>query len=292
MDWDSFQYVLAIARHGSLAKAAQHLGVDQSTLYRRLDSIEKTLNVRVFERQRSGYHLTPEGETLAEAAERIESEALAAERHVMGTDSRLNGLIRVSTSDPLGLFLLPPLLGRFSAAYPDVQIQLAVTNQLADLSKRDADVVVRITADPPEHLVGRRVGTLTFSAYASHEYVERHGLKPTLAEYDWLGYDDALARGPASRWVKQHVPNAKPRFSSDSVAALYYAVRAGMGVAILPCFMAKKDGGLVRLGAIETVENFGIWVLTHPDLRRSARIRAFTRSIGDWIAAEQQNFSC
>jgi DNA-binding transcriptional LysR family regulator len=292
MDWDSFQYVLAIARHGSLAKAAQHLGVDQSTLYRRLDSIEKTLNVRVFERQRSGYHLTPEGETLAEAAERIETEALAAERHVLGTDSRLTGTIRVSTSEPLGLFLLPPMLGRFSDAYPQVQIQLAVTNQLADLSKRDADVVVRITADPPEHLVGRRAAALTFSAYASHGYIARHGLKPSLAEYDWLGYDDTLARGVAARWVKENLPDVIPRIRSDSVAALYYSARAGLGVTILPCFMAKKDPELVRLGAIETAGNYGIWVLTHPDLRRSARIRAFTRSIGDWIGAEQESFSC
>lgn len=292
MDWDSFQYVLAIARHGSLAKAAQHLGVDQSTLYRRLDSIEKTLNVRVFERQRSGYHLTPEGETLAEAAERIETEALAAERHVLGTDARLTGTIRVSTSDPLGLFMLPPMLAKFSEAYPQVQIHLAVTNQLADLGKRDADVVVRITADPPEHLVGRRAAALTFSAYASHAYIERHGLKPKLEDYEWLGYDDALARGPASRWLKEHVPNATHRFRSDSVAALYEAVRAGMGVAIMPCFIAKRDPGLIRLGAIETAGSYGIWVLTHPDLRRSARIRAFTRSIGDWIAAEQDNISC
>lgn len=292
MDWDSFQYVLAIARHGSLAKAAQHLGVDQSTLYRRLDSIEKTLNIRVFERQRSGYHLTPEGETLAEAAERIEAEALAAERHVLGTDNKLTGSIRVSTSDTLGLFLLPPFLGRFSEAYPDVKIHLAVTNQLADLGRRDADVGVRITSNPPEHLVGRRAAALTFSVYAGLNYVERHGLKGKLDEYDWLGFDDAAGRSPVSQWIKQNLPNVRYRFFSDSVAALHHAVRAGMGVAILPCFMAKKDSGLVRLGAIENAGDFGIWLLTHPDLRRSARIRAFTRSIGDWIAAEQDSFSC
>ena len=287
MNWDDLRYVLAIAREGSLAAAAKSLDVNHSSVYRRLAGFEKTLGARLFERGRNGYRLTLQGEALADTARRIESEALAVELQLVGTDLKLSGSIRVSTGEALGLFLLPPLLSGFSELYPDVQIELSLDNRMADLSRRDADVVVRATGNPPEQLVGRRVGTIAFCAYASTTYLDRAGRDLPLPQHRWLGFDERLSQLALARWLRAQIPDIRHRFRFDSLAAMLEATRVGLGASVLPCFMADHHDELERLGEPHSDADFGIWVLTHPDLRRSARIRAFTRDIGDRIVSVQ-----
>ncbi|GAC1622852.1 MAG: LysR family transcriptional regulator [Nevskia sp.] len=287
MNWDDLRYVLAIAREGSLGAAAKALDVNHSSVYRRLAGFEKTLDTRLFERGRNGYRLTPQGEALADTARRIEAEALAVELQLIGTDLKLSGSIRVSTGEALGMFLLPPLLRSFSELYPDVQIELSLDNRMADLSRRDADVVVRATGNPPEQLVGRRVGTIAFCSYASRAYLDQMGRDRPLQQHPWLGFDERLASLAPARWLRAQAPDARHRFRFDSLAAMLEATRAGLGPAVLPCFMADARSDLERLGEPQSDADFGIWMLTHPDLRRSARIRAFTRDIGDRIVAAQ-----
>ena len=286
LDWNNLRYILEIARAGSLSAAATALGVNPTSVYRRLDNFEQQLGVRLFERLRNGYKLTPHGEALAETAKRIESEALAVERQVRGADLKLSGAIRVDTSELLGLYLLPPLLGAFADAFPEVQIDLSIDNRLIDLSRRDADVVIRATSNPPEHLVGRRVANVAFSAYAHRDYLDRTGRGRALAEYRWLGFEERLSNGVHARWLRKSLPATECQIRFASFAALREATCAAIGAAALPCFVAEGLDGLERLVEVERESGLGVWVLTHPDLRRNARIRAFTRDIGDRIASQ------
>jgi DNA-binding transcriptional LysR family regulator len=277
MDWDDLRYVLAIAREGGLNAAARKLEVNPSSVYRRLEALEASLEVRLFERLRSGYRLTAEGESLAEAAGHMETEALDAERRVRGTDTRLAGHIRISTSEGLATFLLPPHLAAFRDAYPDVTLEIGTTNQLVDLSRRDADVAIRATSKPPEHLVGRQTAGIAFAAYASRGYLDIKGRARPLPEYEWIGYAGSLSRVPQAVWLEQQINQSRIHLRFDNFSAIREAAGSGLGCATLPCFVGDGDTRLERLPDTRVSTDLQIWVLTHPDLRRSARIRTFLR---------------
>lgn len=286
MDWDDLRYVLAISRTAGLSPAARQLGVNPSSVYRRLEALEKQLEVRLFERLRSGYRLTESGEALAEAAARMENEALAVERHVRGTDVRLQGHLRVSTSEALAMYALPAHLAEFRSMYPDVSLDVFVTNQLADLTRRDADVAIRATAIPPDHLVGRSVGKVGVAAYASRAYLDEHGRGRPICEYDWIGYEGQLAHIRQARWTDQNIPAHRTKLRFDSMAAVVTAVAHGVGCGSLPCFAGDDDPRFERLPGTRLETDVQIWLLTHPDLRRSARIRACLQFFGSRLAAD------
>ena len=285
MDWDDLRYVLAISRAGGLNSAARLLGVNPSSVYRRLEGLEKRLEVRLFERMRTGYRLTPGGEALAEAAERMEFEALAVERQVKGTDVRLEGHLRLSTSDAVAQHLLPRWLAEFRDTYPGLTLDIASTHQIVDLSKREADVVIRGKAAPPEHLVGRRTGRIGFASYASRTYLDRVGRGLALAAYDWLGFDGQMARVQQAKWLATNVQETRVRLRFDTFASLRMSLLAHLGCAALPCFACDDDPTLERLPGTHVVSDVDLWVLTHPDLRRSARVRAFLQFFGTRLTA-------
>lgn len=285
MDWDDLRYVLAIARAGGLNGAARALDVNPSSVYRRLEALEKSMEVRLFERLRAGYRLTPSGESLAEAAERMEREALSVENRIKGTDVRLEGHLRVSTSEAVTLHLLPRWLAEFRETYPGLTLDIASTNQIVDLSRREADVVIRGTDRPPPHLVGRRCGLIMFAAYASKRYLDRIGRDRPLADYEWLGFDGPMLRVQQARWVTENVPDARIRLRFDSFAPIRAALASGLGCAALPCFSCEEDPALERLPGTVKATDFHFWVLTHPDLRKSARVRAFVQFFGTRLAA-------
>lgn len=285
MDWDDLRYVLAISRAGGLNGAARALDVNPSSVYRRLEALEKALEVRLFERLRSGYRLTPAGEALAEAAEKMEREALTVEGRIKGTDVRLEGHLRLSTSEAVALHLLMPWLAEFRDTYPGLTLDVALTNQIVDLSKREADVVIRGTGHPPEHLVGRRTARISFAAYASTAYLDRVGRDRPLVDYDWLGFDGPMLRVQQAKWLATHVPESKIRLRFDSFSPLRQAVAQGFGCASLPWFACHDDPALERLPGTAVATDFHLWVLTHPDLRKSARVRAFLQFFGTRLAA-------
>lgn len=287
LDWDDLRFVLALARGGSLAGAAKALRVNPSSVHRRLVAFERRLSVRLFERMRDGYHPTPQGGRLIEAARRIEAEVLAAQRQVQGTELALSGLVRVSTSELLGLYLLPPLLRSFAADYPEVEVELSIDNRLVDLARRDADVVVRATDQPPTSLVGRRIAKIASAVYAQRSYLDRVGRGHPLHAYEWLGLDQSLAHAPQARWLRERLPQARCRYRFNLIEATHQGVRAGLGVAVVPCFVCDRDPDLERLTEPETSGEFGVWILTHPDLRHSARIRAFMQAMATVIVPHE-----
>jgi DNA-binding transcriptional LysR family regulator len=287
-DWDDLRYLLAIARGGTLGAAGKALRVDPSSVHRRLAALERRLAVRLFDRGRGGYRPTPHGAALVEAAQRIETEALSAERQVAGADLKLSGPIRVSTSEMLGFYLLPPLLSEFGSRFPAVEVELSIDNSLVDLTRRDADIVVRATDDPPAHLAGRRIARMASCAYAQRGYLDRVGRGRSLERYDWLALDETLAHVPQARWLRERVPQARCRFRFNLIEAAHHGARAGLGAAVLPCFVGDREPELERLTEPETSGEFGVWVLTHPDLRRSVRVRAFMQEIGAMIATQER----
>lgn len=278
------RYALAISRAGGLSPAAKALGVNASSVYRRLESLEAEMGVRLFERLRSGYRLTEAGEALAEAAQRMESEVLDVERHVVGTDVRLEGHIRLSSSEAFAHFLLPPLLPEFRALYPGLRLDLLVSNQIVDLTRRDADVVIRATPKPPEHLVGRSIGEIGWAAYATRSFLDRAGRGRPLAHYDWIGFEGGLSHIAQARWMAKHIPPERLAMCCDSFGASLAAVANEIGVGALPCAVADQDPRLERLPGSHTRTGMQVWVLTHPDLRRSARVRACLQFFGTRLA--------
>lgn len=276
MKWDDLQFVLAVERGGSLAGAARDLGINYSTAHRRLAQIERTLGIRIFNRRRDGYHLTVAAKELSDAARRVEAEILALQRRVVGADMKLSGSIRVSTSQLMGLYVLPRMFERFAAKFPGVGVDVSITDDLVDLKRSDADVVIRATAAPPPYLSGLSLGTVAYAAYG-RKGVTRHN--QPLHAHEWVDFIAPSPNAPLRKWLRDIVPDAECRYRFDSAAGLREAVSAGLGAAVLPCLVGETHPDLVRISDVRRDPQFNLWILTHADLRRSARIRSFMRFI-------------
>jgi DNA-binding transcriptional LysR family regulator len=272
--WDDLRFVLAIAEHGSLARAARALGVNHTTVWRRVSEVEDRLGVRLFDRLPTGYSVTAAGEQLADVARGMRDSVTDIERRLAGQDLRLTGTVRVTTTDTLAQSLVPSALAAITAQHPDVQLELTTTTAMVSLTKRDADIAVRPTARPPENLVGRRVTAIAFALYASPSYLSRVPAKRDLARHTWLGPDDSLASTTIARWMARTIPDARVALRADTLTALAHAAAAGLGVVALPCYLGDASPALHRVrGAISDMAT-ELWVLTHEDLRATARIRA------------------
>lgn len=273
IEWDDLRYVLAAGREGGLSGAARALGVNHSTVSRRIAAFEERLGVRLFERLRSGYALTREGEEVLDSASRVQEEIDALERRVVGKDARLAGPLRFTLPDHMADFLMSDLVA-FSDRYPEIDLDVVVSYTAFDLNAREADVALRVAeASPPEGLVGRRVAKHSSCTYAAPEYLARHDLAADPATARWLGWDDLV---PYPRWVKEsdfpHIP-VRGRFDHPQLQLA--GARCGAGLARLPCFVGDPDPGLVRVPPASLDERWTLWLLTHRDLRATARIRAF-----------------
>lgn len=283
--WDDLRTVLAIARSGSLSGAARALGVSHATVFRRLGATEKRLGIRLFERGRSGYTPTPAGEDVADAARRIESEVTGMERRVAGRDLLPSGTLRVTTTDTLLHGLLSPIFADFCRSYPEINLEVAVSNVLFSLSKREADIAVRPTSSPPEKLVGRRIGSITQAVYGSNSGCSCSPDRPELDAVAWVGPDERMAYLPLESWMKARELDSRCRYRVDTLHGMQAGVRDGLGVAVLPCYLADDDERLVRLSEPIPELATDLWLLTHTDLRNVARIRAFM----DFVAAAVRN---
>ncbi|PWG61364.1 LysR family transcriptional regulator [Sediminicurvatus halobius] len=274
LEWDDLRYVRALGSAGTLAGAAEHLRVHASTVFRRLGQVESRLGVRLFDRHHDGFSLTPAGEETLALAERMGTEVEALERRLAGRDTRPSGIVRVTTTDTLLLGVLGPVLGGFRAENPAIRLELVSGNPFLSLSRRDADVALRPTADPPETLVGRRIAEVATAVYASHGYLENRGAAAPLQEQCWIAPDDSLAHLGSARWLRRELPGVEPVIQCNSVAGMHALTRGGVGLAPLPCFLGDPDPALVRVTPPLSQLTVGLWLLTHPDLRRVARIRA------------------
>ncbi|HHJ15716.1 MAG TPA: LysR family transcriptional regulator [Gammaproteobacteria bacterium] len=285
--WDDFRTVLAVCREGTLSGAARLLEVNHSTVFRRINALEEKLGVRLFERLPEGYAMTEAGESVREAGERIEDEVLGLSRKLVGRDLGLHGTLRVTAPDAFAIKLLTPLLVQFSHQYPGIQLELSMANHYLDLTRREADVAIRATMTPPESAIGRRLCALVTTVYGASPYLEAKQADQALEQYAWLMPDDDLAQLPFARWLNKHFSVASVVYRSNSLLGLFEAAKRGMGIAPLPCFLGDPESGLQRL--IEPPEALAseLWLLSHPDLRRTARVRALMDFLSEAIDAER-----
>jgi len=282
LDWNDLRTVLAVCQEGSLSAAARKLGVNHSTVFRRIGALEDLLGVRLFERLSSGYVMTEAGEAILQAGERIENEVLSLSHKLIGKDLRLSGVLRVTAPDALAVKVLMPHMSGFTKQYPDIRLEFSIAGNYLNLGQRETDVAIRVTTSPPETMIGRKVCGLATSAYASTEYLNNHQAEA----YSWLMPDDELVHLPAGKWLKRQHPEAHIAFRSNSFLALLEAVRRGQGLAPLPCFLADPDQQLQQIIKPPEDLNAELWVLSHPDLRRTARVRAFTEFLLEVLKEE------
>lgn len=296
MDWDDFRIFLAVADNGSLSGAAKALRVTHSTVFRRINAFEEKLGVRLFERLPSGYALTIAGEGVMENARRMEEESLEIERKLVGKDFQNEGTIRVTTMEGMAMILLPPILKRFRDRYPQIRIDMIISDQVFDLSRREADVAIRMGhQNPPEHLVGRNVGRVIWSVYAAPSYLDKRG-KPEKIE-DLRGHNIVTGDGSSAhrryvKWILANVNETDLVFTSNVMMAQRAAAKVGMGLVLLPRYLGESGEALVRVGesgeGLVRVMDVGeeldlnLWLLTHPEQQNHHRVRAFM----DFVAEE------
>lgn len=292
LDWNDLRTVLAVARCGSLAGAARELGVRHSTVFRRMEQVERGLGARLFERSRQGWSANAEGEAVARAAAEMELAALAAERTIKGADARLQGPVRIATSELLASYLLPPLLARFLAAHPGVELEVTASNRSVDLTRREADLALRATAEPPQVLVGRRIAVMHYALYASKALVGRRRRSALdLRQLPWIGFDESISSFQIAKWVRETLPEVVPRLRMDSLPAMLQATVAGAGVAALPLYAGAQHPGLVRVSPPIQGPEMGLWILSHPDVRGNARIRALVAFLVEAVPQELGRFA-
>jgi len=278
MNWDDLRIFLAVARIGSYSGAAKYLKVQQSTVSRRMRSMEEKLGARLVERNKTGYELTHAGKNVKKAAIRMEIEVLGVDNAVSGKDTNLAGSLRVPTMNDMTPSVLMPAFARFSLTYPGIILQIEATNTDSSLVKREADVAIRLTNTPTYTLIGKRLVTVVSTVYGSRDYLQhirRHKLEPK-----WIGVECCDFH---KSWTKQACDQQSHNFyCSDSFLTLA-AIREGLGVAFLPCFIGDKYPELERYSEPDPSHDLGLWLLFHPDLKHTTRIIAFREHMSESI---------
>lgn len=284
MIWDDVRYFLAVAREGSIRRAAASLGVNHSTVSRRIRQLEHGYGAQLFDPLPSGFSLTSTGEDVFELAREIELDMSVLAERLAGRDTQISGTVRIAIGDNF-VSRIAPLLARMRAAYPAIQIQVAVSNQVVNLSNREADIALRVSNLAPEPMVGKRLATMAMALYASRRYLARNRGVAQLTSYDWIGWDESWSN-EHTRWMKQTIPQQNVSCRVDSPAAMYEMTRAGAGVAHLLCYLGDADADLVRVVPELSDFSAGLWLLTHPELRSTARVRGVIEFIEQEFAKE------
>jgi DNA-binding transcriptional LysR family regulator len=288
MDWSDLRIFLALARRRSVRSAGQLLAISHSTIARRIDIFEGRLGVRLFDRQTTGYALTAAGEELLKTAERVEDDINGAERRLVGQDAKLRGEIKVTMPDALATHLLMPDLASFATSYPEIELEVIFSYDALDLAQREADVAIRFVPpgrSPAENLLGRRLLSIAQTVYATPEYLARHDLQAEPPTACWIGWAD---HAPFPQWVRESpFPNIPARGRLYNVAIQLEATKQGMGLGMLPCFLGDCEPSLVRVPGAEPLRLFELWVLSHEDLRASARMRVFRDFVAEAIVGKK-----
>jgi DNA-binding transcriptional LysR family regulator len=274
LSWDEFRLVKSIAEARSLIGAAELLGVNHSTVFRRLAAVESAVGARLFDRSRAGYEPTSAGEEMIALASTMAESVLEFERRVAGRDIKPTGELSVTTPEAIGQHFMPAIVAQFQAQNPGIVVELILSNQSLNLSRRDADIAIRLTNDPPESLVGRRICTGRWAVYCRRDLITELGSEP-IDSVAFIGFSDNFVSAPGRRWIEANVPPERLVAKANSAHCLLQLALLGFGATLLPCFLGDRSPDLTRVGNLLPELDLGLWMLTHSDLRRSARVRAF-----------------
>ena len=279
---------LSVARAGTLSAAARLLQVDQSTISRRLATLEETAGARLFDRTPRGYVLTVAGEAVRSRVEELESQALGIERQLLGRDSQPAGQVRLAASDSFAAWFLVPRLAPFYTRYPGIRLELVTGNQPVNLAHREADISLRLSKPKEPNLIARRLGQAEWSVYASSGYLSRHGkpsLRARLRGQRVVGLDPELRGTIGARWLAKQGSLALVSLTCNSLLSQAAAVVAGIGLGPLPCLFGDREPSLERI-IPRTIGHHDLWLVVHPDVRSNARVRAVMDYLTELVVAE------
>lgn len=284
LEWNDLAVILAICRSGSLSGAARALGKTHSTVFRNINAIEEKTGVRFFDRFDHGYVMTDAGKTAMEFAERIEGEFHALGLEVLGQDTKLRGRIRVTSPEAFAEELAPGIIARFCRKHTDIQVDLSPGHGAVDLNKREAEVAIRATKAPPETSFGRKICDFRFALYATEDYMATAEDKP-LAERTFCLIEGTAAWLVPAVWKSKEQGENQTVFQCRASRAVQNAGAEGLGVVFLPCYVGDADPRLLRVSDTTAHLDMQLWVLTHPDLRNTARVRAMMAHLYEELGA-------
>ena len=288
LDWDDFRVFLSVARAGTLSAAAKLLQVDQSTISRRLAAFESAAGSRLFDRTPDGYVLTSAGEAVRGRVEDLESQALAIERQLLGQDARPTGPVRLAASDSFAAWFLVPRLGPLHQLYPGIRVELVTGNQNVNLARREADISLRLTKPKEPNLIARRLGIAAWAVYGSASYLARYA-KPSprgqLRGHRVVGLDPELRGTVGARWLAKQGALAEVALTCNTLVSQAAAVVAGIGIGPLPCVFGDREVALER-ALPRTIGQHDLWLVVHPDVRHSARVRAVMDYLTELVLAQ------
>jgi len=292
IDWSILRDFIAVAETGSFSQAARRLHLSQPTLSRRIASLEGQLKGQLFQRTPKGLLLTEAGENVLAGARRVEEEALAIERQADAAQQNLTGTVRISVTEGIGAVWLPQRIAAFHDTYPGVCVEVLVDNRAANLVRREADIAIRMFRPDQPDLIAKRVGGVVMGLYGARSYFERHG-KPGrishLKEHFLVGFDETMAHNnSAVQRLETYFARERIRHRSSSFIGQLHATRAGIGLGVHDCFLADQEPDLQRIFPREFNHRVETWLVTHSDMRRSARIRAVYDFIAEAFASDRK----
>lgn len=272
MNWEDLRHFVVLARTGSLSEAARHLGVDHTTVARRVAALEGALKLRLVDRLPRAYALTEDGRRIAALGEKLEDDAFAVLRAAHAADPAASGVVRVSAPPVFASALLAPRLAALRQTHPGIVLELVGESRSADLDRREADIALRLSPPEGDGLVARKLGELSYGLYGAPVYVAER----SPARWAFVAYDDSLDHVPQQRWLRAVAGDRPVVFRANDVASLAAAARVGLGLAVLPDFLGQGDERLVAVAPAPDVAppRRTLWLVVHDDLRRAGRIRA------------------
>ncbi len=289
-DWNDLRFFLELARQGRLAAAAQRLKVDHTTVSRRIRTLEAALDTKLFARSQDGFVLTDAGQRLLSHAEQMEAGASSISESMGGPGTSLSGVIRVASMEAFASLYLTAHLAEFRQRHPGIMVELVTAAYWVNLTKREADLLISFARPNGHRLISRKVGEFELRLYASPDYLARHGIPQKiddLSQHTFVNYIDDLVLVDQVRWLDDLITNTQTSFRSTSLIAQYNAAIAGLGIAILPSFVAARDPRLVPLLVGQASVKRDFWLSSHADLEHVARIRATARFITEVIEKNQ-----
>ncbi len=287
IDWDDIRYFLEVARSGNVTSAAKVLGVNHTTVSRRIRQLEDRHGVRLFERLSSGYEMTAAASAIYELALELEAKNQEVARQLFGQDSRLVGEITLTMPHDILDFCLMGAVAEFRSDHPQIQLNLLVAKGLKNLAAREADVAIRLTPQPPDYLIGKEITKLQHGVYVNTkvDYPEKTPL---------VVWDDEKT---LPEWAVGNFPNGEIALRVDDLYSMYAAVQAGIGIACMPCYMPdalasmQPKATIKRLPIALPMSTWGIWVLSHVDLRHTARVRRCREFFIDRLERSKQLYA-
>lgn len=284
MDWNDLRYFLGVARSGSLTQTSVDLRVSQSTVSRRIAELEASMGMVLFARHQTGYSLTDDGREVLKHAELVEDSVLSLEREAAGLEKTPVGAVRLATSESLATDLIIPAMPALRDQYPGICLEIITSTAITDLGRHEGDIALRVARPTRAHLKFRRVGHMDYSVYGSRDYLSRHPIVDgePMGGRQFIAWDDNHSHLPAATWLVREHPGCRIAMVTNGLPAQIAAVRAGLGLAIIPDFLAVKDD-LVRVVPADQVFSNELWLVTHADFIASARVRAVSDFLADQV---------